>query len=301
MREFFRSRKFKVLAGIAALLFGMILYAASTSGAASLPSAILGAVLSPVQRLSSGISDSVRASLDKLLNAVKYYRENEALREKLTYYYNLTIDNEKLKEENEALRQVIGLKEENPDYVFSPPAAIIARGMGDVFGGFSIDKGSYDDISLHDPVITADGLVGYVTEVAPTYSRVTTILSPDLTVAVYCVRTQDQGTVSGSVTLAEDGTCLMRYIDQNSDIQEGDLIVTAGQTGVFPEGRVVGTVESVGRADSGLSLSAVVRPAVELDKIGSVFVITSFQGQGLGYEDSDAGTGTETEAGNAQE
>ena len=71
------------------------------------------------------------------------------------------------------MRQVIGLKEQFPDYVFSPPCAIIAKTTNDPFGSFIIDKGSDDDISLNDPVITADGLVGVVVKVSFTPCRET--------------------------------------------------------------------------------------------------------------------------------
>lgn len=284
MREFLKSWKFKILMGIVALLVGLMVYSAAASGAATLPEAIFGAVISPVQRFSTSVTDGVKNFLDKFVNANKYYLENEQLKKQLGEYYNQIYDYEKIKSENEELRKVIGLKEQYPDFEFSPPASVIARNMGDVFGGFSIDKGKNDSVSLYDPVITADGLVGYVTEVAPTYSRVTTVLSTEMNIGVTCVRTKNTGVLIGDIKLAENGDCRMGMIDKDSDMKEGDIIVTTGQSGIFPEGRVIGTVLSVDTEDSGLSLYAVIKPVVDMGKLSSVFVITNFQGQGLGYD-----------------
>lgn len=284
MREFFKSVRFKILLGLLALMLGLMLYAASTS-ASTLPSAILGAIVSPIQRLSMQVSSAVRSSLDRLASADLYSEENEMLKEKLSEWNVLSAELEKVKEENRRLREVIGLKEEHPDISFSPPATIIARNMADAFVGFAIDQGGYAEVSIHDPVVTEYGLVGYISEVAPTYSRVTSILSPELKVYVQCVRTQDDGVVMGDLSLAQDGFARMGHLDLESDLMEGDILVTAGQSGIFPQGQVVGTVVSVGIEDSGLSRYAIVKPAVDFDRLSGVFVITGFQGQGLGYDD----------------
>lgn len=77
----------------------------------------------------------------------------------------------------------------------------------------------------------------------------------------------------------------MKYIDRSSDIKEGDVIVTSGNSGLFPVDRVIGVVEEVAVEESGLSLFATIRPVVDIDSITNVFVIMDFNGQGEGYED----------------
>lgn len=284
MREFFSSWKFKVILGVVALLLGLMVYAATTSNIATSPESLLGAITAPFQRLTTNISNAVESQLDKLINADKYYKENQLLKEQLAEIYGKYINYEDIKAENEQLREVIGLKEDNSDYEFSPPSSIIGRQSNDIYGSFVIDKGSLDGISAQDPVITSAGLVGRVIEVAPTYSRVATLLSPDVPVGVYCVETKDTGILMGDIDLASQGKCKMVYIDKDSKLKRGDIVVTSGRSGVFPDGIMVGTVEDVYIEDTGLSKSAIITPVVNSGKIKDVFVITSFEGQGLGYE-----------------
>lgn len=281
MQDFFKSLKFKIIVGIMAVLVGLMIYSGTTDESGT----FFESILKPIQSFSTDISGRVESSLDMLTNARKYYEDNQRLKEQLGELYIQIVDYDKIKRENEQLRQVIGLKEEFPDYVFSPPCAVIARTTNDPYASFTIDRGSADGISVNDPVITAEGLVGIVVKVSKTYSRVQTILSPDVPVGAYCIRTKDPGVVEGSVELAEDGLCKMMYIDRSSKIEKGDIIVTSGNSGLFPVDRVIGTVETIQTEESGLSLYATIKPVVDIDSITNVFVITDFNGQGEGYEE----------------
>lgn len=284
MNEFFRSVRFKIIVCIAALLVGIMIYSATQSGKEQ-GASIIQTVFAPIQSFSTRISEKVQSTIDMLTNAGKYYDENQRLKEQLDALYNDIIDYDNIKGENAQLRQAIGLKEKFPDYEFSPPCAVISRTTNDPFGSFVIDRGSEDGISQYDPVVTEGGLVGVVVKVAKTYSRVQTILSPEVPVGAYCIRTGDPGVVEGNSIFAEDGLCKMMYIDRESRIKVGDIIVSSGNSGLFPIDRMIGTVAEIHPEDSGLSLYAVIKPVVDVKAVLDVFVITSFNGQGEGYED----------------
>ena len=70
----------------------------------------------------------------------------------------------------------------------------------------------------------------------------------------------------------------MNYIDKTADIKVGDIIITSGSQN-FPASQLVGTVKETGMEDSGLSMYAVIEPAVKPTAITNVFVITSGKGQ----------------------
>lgn len=280
MKDFFFSRTFKVIVCILALIVGIMLYSATQSGGNAVQK-----IISPIQEFSTNISSSVQSWLDMLTNARQYYEDNQKLHEQLDELYLHIVELEEVKKENEQLRKVIGLKEEFPDYEFSPPCSVISRTTNDPFGSFVIDKGSADGISLYDPVITDAGLVGVVSGVSTTYSRVTTIYSPEVPVGAYCIRNDSSGIIEGDAELAADGLCRMKYIDRESDIKVGDIIVTSGTSGLFPKNRIVGTVSEVKIEESGLSLTAIIKPNADISHAQSVFVITSFIGQGESYEE----------------
>lgn len=284
MGDFFKSFRFKVLLCLCALIVGVTIYTVTRGGYSSGSSSFFGTMFAPLQRLSESISESVTSSLDSVVNADRYYRENQKLKEELGKCYNELIDYDNIKRENEEFRKMLELKEKYPDYVFSSPCCIIARTTNDPYGAFTIDKGSDDGIAPNDPVVTSVGLVGICSEVSPRNSRVRTIFSPENPVGVMCVRTKDTGVLEGSYELAEKGLCRMSYIDKNSDMKVGDLVVTSGNSGIFPIDQLVGTVEEVEMEESGLSKYAIVRPVIAPGETVNVFVITSFNGQGEGYE-----------------
>lgn len=61
----------------------------------------------------------------------------------------------------------------------------------------------------------------------------------------------------------------------------GGLVLTSGVGGIYPKGLVIGTVSRVFRSDMDISSYAVVTPGVDVNSIEDVFVITSFEGQGV--------------------
>ena len=282
MKDFFYSKTFKVIICILALLVGVMIYTVKNG---TDEHSVFHKIFSPVEEFSTNISSRVEQTLDTLTNARKYYEDNQKLKAQLDELYTQIVDYEEIKQENDELRKVIGLKEDYPDYEFSPPCAVISKTTNDPFGSFIIDKGSLDGIEVYDPVITEAGLVGIVTKVSSTYSRVTTILSPEVPVGAYCIRNNTTGIIEGDAELAADGLCYMKYIDRDSDIRSGDIIVTSGNSGLFPKGRIVGIIKEVTVDESGLSLTATINPLADVKEVTSVFVITSFNGQGEGYED----------------
>jgi len=281
-KDFIHSLKFKILVGILALLFGIMLYTATADSAVS---SFLGLVFSPVQKLSSSISNKVSTSLDMLTNASKYYKENKELRKQLDELYIQMVDYSTIKDENEQYEKILGLKEEFPDYKFSPPCRVIGRTTNDIYQSFFIDKGSKDGVSLHDPVVTDAGFVGIISDVQMTYSKVTTVLSPEFPMGVYCIRTKETAVLEGTYDIANDGLCQIKFINRDSDITAGDIIVTSGHSGLVPKGRVVGTIEDVSIDKSGLSLNATVKPIVDITDVKNVFVITEFEGQGVEFNE----------------
>lgn len=275
MKEFFHSVKFKIIVALTAVLIGAMIYSVTTGGYSSGSSYLFEVIFEPVRNLSSSISDKVSRSLDMIINAEKYYNENQQLKAQLNALYNDVIDYDKVLEENKELRVMLELKEEYNNYKFSPPCTVIARTTNDPYGSFTVDKGSSDGIKPGDPVVTETGIVGVCFEVSPSTSKVRTLYSPKTAVGVYTVRTKSEGIAEGGYDLAVNGRIRMSYISKDSDIREGDVIVTSGSAN-YPAGQLIGTVESVEMEQNGLSKFAVIIPAEDPNTITSVFVITDY-------------------------
>jgi len=157
---------------------------------------------------------------------------------------------------------------------------VVGRDPNEEFYGFTINKGSLAGVSAGDPVITESGLVGRVTKVGATYSKVSTIFNPDVQVAAIGANTGDPGILSGGKKLADQNQVELTGLDPKASVQEGELIVTSGMGGVFPANIVIGTVQSISTGSLDISLTAVLKPTSEIQTVKDVFVITSFLGQG---------------------
>ena len=279
MKEFFHSWVFKVLLALCIVMFAFLLRATMTMGASTVVEQIVGTITAPVQSLTSGLSGSITGFLDQFLRASEISQENEQLREENRKLIEQMVDYENYKHENESLKEQLGIQEENPQWE-TMTASVIGRDPSDQFYSFTIDKGTLDGVSYQDPVITADGLVGIVSEVGPVFAKVTTILDVRLNVACQDVRTQDVATISGDIEMAQQGKCKMSLIPRESGIAKGDIVQTSGTSGLYPQGIVVGRVSDVGFEPQGTMMYAVVEPANDIKSIKDVVIITSFKGQG---------------------
>lgn len=286
MKQFFHSVKFKILLCIAALLLGLMTYVAIAAGTQTLPEQIINTVTYPFVTAANAISNGVNGFIDKLVNADTYKAQNDELRELVTQMYERSADYEELQKENEQLREMLNLSQKHEDFKFSEPCSIVGRNANDIYGGFTINRGSISGISLNDPVITSIGLIGRVTEIAPTYAKVSTVLSPQVNVGVYTMRTKTTGVLENDLSTAENRQCLMSNILKDADIEPGDVIVTSGQSGLFPEGLIVGTVKDVYNDPNGLVKHALIEPAEDCFSITSVYAVVDFNGKGLPFDDT---------------
>lgn len=275
MGDFFKSVKFKIIICILALLVGIMIYSVTQGGNSISGSNALGGIFKPVRKLSNSISNKVEIQIDMFVNAEDYYDENQALKEQISELYNKLTEYENTKKEIEELRKFVGIKEDNEQYELSPPCSVIGRVTNDPFGSFIIDRGRKDEIKVYDSVVTGEGLVGVVVEVADSYSIVRTILSPEVSLGGLCVESKDTGVIEGSVDKASTGLCQMIYINKENTIQNGNLIVTSGNSGLFPQEYIVGTVVETGINENGLTAYAVIQPTVDINKLTTVIVIKS--------------------------
>ena len=283
MGDFFKSIRFKILVAVLAFLLAFMLRAAYTGGLAPMTSQILGILTNPLQKASASVSASFSGLFDRMFRSGEILEENERLKEENRRLTQRQLEFDKYKLENEQLKEYLDIKEKNPDFDFET-AFVIGRDPNDRFYAFTIDKGSLDGISLHDPVITEDGLVGLVVEVGPTYAKVATILDVMLEISSYDSRTKDIGITTGRIDLAEEGLCQLTLLQRESGASAGDIVITSNVGGLYPKDLVIGTIREVRTESHGISLYAVIEPAVDVRTVKDVLVITSFEGQASAAE-----------------
>ena len=214
----------------------------------------------------SANEEDVRRELERLKS------ENAELRNQLSDYIDT-------KQENARLKKLLDIKKDNPSYKLTP-ANVIKRDANDDFYSFTLDEGTAQGISVNNPVITENGLVGWVCQADAATCKVKTILSPDAKAGAKDKQSGDNGIINGSATLCDQNLTAMTTLAENHKVKKGDMVVTSGTGGVYPGGLLIGEVQSVEFNSYDASRHAVVKPYEDIRYISTAAVITDFGTKG---------------------
>ena len=283
MKEFFRTKSFRILLAVVAGLCILAIVTAITGGFA-IPN-LLGAISTPMQKVSTVVANNAADTAADLTRSKESLQaENDALKAQVQQLTSQLVDYYQLQQENEQLRSFLELKEQNQDYQMVT-GSVVGRDPSDLFYSFRVDKGTLSGVRVNDPVITEDGVVGFVSSVSSMYCNVTSILSPDTKIAAIDKVSQESGVVTSDLTLADQGLVRMNWLETGDLVQEGDIVVTSGIAGIFPKDLKIGTVKEIRNSENDVSRYAVIEPFADVKTVKDVLIITDFQGQGEALAD----------------
>ena len=178
--------------------------------------------------------------------------------------------------ENTRLRELLNLREQHKDFNLES-ATITERSSSNWTSSLTLDRGTEHGVKPGDCVITESGyLVGVVKEAGLNWCTVLTIVDTDTSLGAQVFRTKSIGVAEGDFALMSKGRLRLDYLPANTQLLNGDLVVTSGLGGYHPSGLVIGTVEEVKTDDSGSAKYAVHTPSADLDSLTEVFIIKSF-------------------------
>ena len=170
--------------------------------------------------------------------------------------------------ENRNLRELLEIKQQD-----SLPSvfAKVRSGLQDSLSRkVLIDKGLEHQISIGDPVINSQGVVGQVSRVFPLTSEVRLLSDEQLMVPVFLPSAGIRGISQG---LGQQDGFQIRFVNLAAQIKEGDLIVTSGLDGLYPAGLAVGEVALVVGAPQGQFPTVIAKPVASVARQKDVLVI----------------------------
>ncbi|HBT91306.1 MAG TPA: rod shape-determining protein MreC [Ruminococcaceae bacterium] len=296
MKDVFHSTGFKIMVAVVFAMLCLMLYTAGAGDSAT--GKLFGFITIPMQRISTIVANNAAVSAESAARSKEELEaENRSLRRQVDELNKKLVNYYSAQQENAQLRKFLELKNNNQD--FKPvAAAVIGRDPNDLFGQFTIDQGSQAGISVNDPVVTEAGVVGWVSSLNSSYSKVTTILSPETKISAMDRVNRETGVVGCDIRAADRSLLHLNYLSAGTAVKAGELVVTSGIGGLYPRNLIIGTVKDVKNSSYDVSLYAEVKPAVDVKSVRDVLVITAFQGQGqaLGTASSGA-SGTASSAG----
>lgn len=210
----------------------------------------------------------------------------------VTSYFNLQSINNDLQERNALLEmEVINLKRQLDDckirmiadsislpdsvaqsyeYYF---AGVINNSVSRPMNYITIDKGSSDGIEPEMGVVDQNGVVGIVSVVSKHAARVISLLNPNMKLSCKVKGSDYFG------SLYWDGVsphfAVLEEMPRHVVYQKGDTIVTSGYSAVFPEGLIVGVIESGMKTNDDNFIALRVRLSTDFTRLSTVRAIKS--------------------------
>lgn len=133
-----------------------------------------------------------------------------------------------------------------------------------------LDKGTQHGVFIGQPVLDAHGVMGQVDTVGRNTAVVLLITDPSHAIPVQINRNGLRTIAFGNGSLRE---LELPHLPNNADVKPGDLLVTSGLGGRFPQGYPVGRVTEVVQ-EPGLPFARITaEPSAELDRSREMLLV----------------------------
>jgi rod shape-determining protein MreC len=223
--------------------------------------------LAPFERLFIYTGESVRGVWANYIDLRNVRRENLRLKAEIEQMRLARAAEQEDARQARRLQALLGFKERWIDTTVA--AQVIGTSGSESSSLLYLDKGTKDGIRPDMPVITPDGIVGKVLTVYGETAQVLMINDPTSGVGATLANSRLKGILNGAST----GDLRLSYIMGDETVHPGDALVTSGGDRIFPKGLPIGAVAQVSMGRN-LFLDIKVKPAVDLDRLEEVLVIT---------------------------
>ena len=258
-----------------ALLVGsaMLLTILDSTGALT---GVLGFIRDPLTAISGWTS----ARTDAVADVVAGPRNLAAAREEIARLQSRVDELEReveqsreMQGEYQLLRELFNRAADTPEYR-RIIAEVIGQDTNPALQSILIDQGYDDGVRVGMPVEAARGLVGQVYRVTNNAAQVALLNETASAIPVRLGTTRATGMLRGA---GRGALPTIDWIDLQYEVEVGELVVTSGLGGKFPQNLVIGRVVQVDRNEAELFQRAVVQPAVDFNALETVFVVTEFE------------------------
>ena len=250
MRKLWKNRPMWI-AWIAIVL--LIVLAAFTAfrGDAAPVTGLFRNASAPIAQALYSVQNKVQSFFVRVFDPSGVQEENDRLKAQVIEQQQQLALLDETEKENARLSELLNFAEANKNLRYVT-ASVIGRDSNPYLDTITLNAGTRSGVTEKMAVLTADGIVGRVTEVGPNWCRVKTMCNDEMRISVMVQRTRDEGMLGG--LYEEDGLLIgtmLYYLPGKPDIEVGDVIRTSGIGGFFPKGLYAGTVLSVNEDGKG--------------------------------------------------
>jgi rod shape-determining protein MreC len=196
-------------------------------------------ILTPLSYPYFAVSRLVSSSVSGIKDTLNAADENKKLKAELQ---NSLAERQRYGEiigENRRLQELLGLRDQI--HGGGSAARVIARGYDKFVNTLVIDKGLNIGIRKDMSAITPKGLAGKVYAVRDNSADILLLTDPNFSAAVRLQDSRHEGVLVGTGRRY----CILKYVPTEQTVKEGEVVVTSGLDGIFPQGFPVGRVTKV--------------------------------------------------------
>ncbi|MCO6548337.1 MAG: rod shape-determining protein MreC [Gilliamella sp.] len=223
------------------------------------------------------VSNAPKSSFDSLYEMSKtretLINENANLHADLLQQKNDLLLLEHLKHENDRLRELLGSPLRHDEQKMA--AQVLLIDTDPYIYQFVVNKGKQDGVYVGQPVVDEKGIVGQIYETAQSTSRAILLCDYQHAIPVQVLR-NDIGMVAVGNGCSNDLT--LEFMPNNVDIKVGDVLVTSGLDGRFPEGYPVAVVSSVKLDITDATPVITATPTADLKRLRYLLLLWGNQG-----------------------
>lgn len=229
------------------------------------------------------------AHRDRILGAFSHL--NEAIwnqTQRISHFFDFRRENERLAAENLALRNALAAREAvaavDPAAAPASPrdgrysytlAHVIHNSTGSQRNYLVLDCGEADGIRPGSGVVTADGVVGVVSQVRQHYCRVESFLNTSQRVSARIVPCGAFGLLRWSGRSPHKA--ILTEIPMHTQVAEGDTVLTSGYSAIYPPDIPIGVVRNI--SSDGVSLEMKVDLFQNFNTLYHVYVVNDREAQ----------------------
>jgi rod shape-determining protein MreC len=236
----------------------------------------------PLFGLSTSTQQVAEAAGNTVMPKKELLKQNEQLRKENADLHVQMQRLSQFEQENERLRAMLAFQKVAPWKL--RPAKVIARDPANWWRNVRIDLGRRDGMQPDLAVLTAEGLVGRISEVSENFARVVLLGDANCRVpatvwadvadargAVRSIRV-DHGVITSGSSVLDENIVELGYLSKASQVKSGQIVKTSSLSAIYPENIVIGYVIDTRPVDFGMVTVARVKLAVKMNLLDEVFV-----------------------------
>jgi rod shape-determining protein MreC len=225
-------------------------------------------LISPVSSGFTKIFRPIKDGFVNLFHLPSLSKQKNELEKEVGALRRQSTQTTEMEAELEELQRLLKWSEQNPQ-LDTVGADIIGQAPDNWQRLMIVNKGSSQGVKKYMSVVTDEGLVGRIISVGSRSSVVQLITDSRSGIGGRVLRTRETGIMEGR----NEATLRFTPMNDEAQLQVGDVIETSGMGGTCPSGIPIGIVTKVQKRSEGLARLIEVKPLVNFSRLDKVLII----------------------------